>query len=180
MPALADFLPKVYEITSRPDLVAETTGFLTRALMKAHLAGDYRFDLQTLTIPNTEGQEFSADLPARFRKEQWVYTKDFRIHNVTPAALYDQQVQMEKQNTYYIGGSSINFNIKDHYELVTFDYLQYPTYADSYIASTFPDILTYLASAYVFSLLKNTEAAQRWAGLARDIDVELIRNTFVI
>ncbi len=184
MPLLTDFLAPVYSITNRPDLVTETTAFLNRALMKAHVASEYRFDIETLVVPYAGSQELSESLPARFRKIYQVVVPDngnrFKLDEVTPAALFDDDVQMRKLNTYYLAGSQINFNLTNSFENINVMYLKLPTYADSYIATNYSDILVYLAAAYIFILMKNQPKASQWASLANDIEIELQRNFFAI
>lgn len=184
MPLLTDFLQPVYNITNRPDLVTETTAFLNRALQKVHFASEYRFDLQTLVVPYAGSQELSEALPARFRKIYQVVVPDngnrYKLDEVTPAALFDDDVLMRKLNTYYLAGSQINFNLGSSFLNINVMYLQTPLFADSFIATQFPDIITYLAAAYIFMLMKNQPKASQWASLANDIEVELQRNYFAV
>lgn len=182
MPVLTDFLPKVYEITNRPDLVAETTSALTRALQRAHYQSEFAFDLQTQQYAYAGSQELIGALPARFRKYYNVTAdKDIRIHEVTPAALFDDAVQMEKLNTFYIAGSNVVFTLTNSFQTINLMYLQVPTYADSYIATNYPEALTYLAAAQIFGgVMGNKEKANFWAGQVQDIDIELQRNHFAV
>lgn len=184
MPLLADFLPKVYSITNRPDLVTETTAFLNRALTKVHFASEYRFDLDTMVVPYAGAQELSESLPARFRKIYQVVVPDngnrYKLDEVTPAALFDDDVQMRKRNTYYLAGSQINFFLADSFENINVMYLKTPTFADSFIATNFEDIIVYMAAAYIFALMKNQPKATSWGALANDIEIELQRQYFAV
>lgn len=184
MPVLADFLAPTYSITNRPDLVSDTTAFLNRALTQAHYASEYRFDIKQFDTPYVNSLELSANLPARFRKIYQVFVPDpdnkYRLDEVTPAMLFDDSVQVRKRNTYYLAGSAINFTMSDAFLNIRTMYLQVPTFADSFIATNFPELIHYIAASYVFQLMKNKPRAQEWQNLAKDIEVELQRNYFAI
>lgn len=202
MPVIADFLPLVYSISNRPDLTTETTEFITRAMKRAHFKSEYRFDIQTLEVPFVTSGEITTALPARFRKIWQVTGPNFRVHEVTPAALFDDNVFMPGKeliterrsgvdfsssfaasfggNTYYLAGSNINLRISTTFNKINVHYLQLPTLLDSFIAINFPEVITYMAAAYIFAIMKNIDKARQWAGLAGEIDNELIQSYFPV
>lgn len=180
MPLLADFLPKVYELTNRPDFVNETTSFLNRALQRSHNRGEYRFDLQEEDYTYAGSQELSGALPARFKKYYSVVSdSDIRLHEVSPQALWDNDVQMEKRNTFFIAGTNINFRMTDAFAEIKMYYLQTPTFADSYIATNYPDVITYFAASNIFRMMGNQAKMTFWMQEALAVQEEIERNHFI-
>lgn len=180
MPVIGDFLQPVYDLTNRPDFVSETTSFLNRALQRAHNRGEYRFDVQEADFAYAGSQELSGALPARFKKYYSVISDaDIRLHEVSPAALFDDYVQMEKRNTFYIAGTNINFRMTDAFSEITLTYLQTPTFADSYIATNYPELLHYLAASSIFRLMGNQQKMNFWLQEALAIQEEIERNHFI-
>lgn len=180
MPALVDFLPKVYEITNRPDLVNETTNFLNRALQRSHNRGEYNFDVFTETYSYAGSQSLTGALPARFKRYYNVTADEtLRVHEVNPASLYDDNVQMEKRNTFYVAGSDVIFRFTDAFQSIAFQYLRQPTFADSYIATNYENSITYFAAALVFKMMGNLQKFQFWQAEALAVDEEITRNHFI-
>lgn len=180
MPALVDFLPKVYEITNRPDLVAETTSFLTRSLKRAHNSGEYNFDIFDQDIAYAGSLSFSEALPARFKKYYSVTADErIRLHEVGPSALFDDLVQMEKRNTFYIVGTNIVVKMTDAFEEITHKYVRQPTWDDSYIATNYEEAIVYHCASMIFDMMGNQAAANRWRQQAEDVYAEITKNHFI-
>lgn len=179
MPA-ATYLPNVYEITDRPDLVNESISALTRALRQAHLSSDYFPDISSVFVPNVNAQDFAFALPARFRRVFSIDGPDFHVREVTPGALFDPQVYASgKENSYYLAGTNANFHVEGRFTNLVFQFLRFPTFEDSFIITNFVDAVTALAASYVFSSIKDKAQADKWAGIAGDTIREIITSNFV-
>lgn len=182
MAVLADFLDDVYELTNRPDLVAETTSALRRALLQAHFSGRYNFDLRTEEIMSTGEQAFISPLPNQYRMTNAIFCRadgnEFRLDEITPAAIFDPSVYMRKENCYYVAGPSLHLRVTRSFSALTHQYFRVPFFVDSYIADNYPHVLAQMAAAKIFALLVQPELATYYERLAQQSIAEVLNNHF--
>lgn len=180
MPTASDFLEDVYQITDRPDLETITLAALNRALRRAHLASDFFPDIRDVLVPNPSSIDFTFAVPERFRRVYSIDGPDFHVFEITPGALFNEEVLVPKDNCYFLAGSVFNFRVRQRFTNLTLRYLQLPSFADSFIVTNFKEAVTYMAAVLVFEAIKDRELAGRWAALAADATRELITSQFVV
>jgi hypothetical protein len=180
---VAAHLPAVYEITDRPDLVAETTSALNRALRQAHLAGDFWPDLMSENIPTQNLVDFAHAIPDRFRRVSAIFNMGvppFSLKEVPPAALFNREVLMDKRNSYYLAGTQIRLHVEDSFSSLRFEFLRFPTFDDSFIMVNYKEAVIYEAAALVFDGAQNKQQADKYRGLANAARAEILFSSFVI
>ncbi len=179
--AIEDFLEGVYEITNRPDLVTETTSALKRALKQAHFASFFWFDLEAEDIASTGDVSFSSPIPERFRSVKSIRNADestgFEVREISPSAIFNGSVLVEKRYCYYLAGADIQFRISRGFTTLQHIFYQLPDWEDSYIALNYPEILHFIAAAKIFALLGDSPNAKFYEQLAGQTLHELVQQS---
>ena len=184
MATLAEITANVMVDTDRPDLVAETSLAMNRALRACHYASEWIFDQVTdnllAPVPPNSTSSWSAAVPARMRQISLITddAKTFQLQRITPKAYYDPFAILEKTNVYWVLGTQFHFRITDAYASLFVTYLQTPTFADSYIALNHQQYIEFKATQLVLEAIDQGTKANRFRDLAQEYFVELQRQAF--
>lgn len=183
-PVLLQLMSDVYEITGRPDLVAETMNAIKRCTLKEHSADDYPSDLTTvvpITPISTHANTFrySVDITASLAQYRKICTIEEYSADYLPYSGYAGRLKFsladkdnifdeykaEKNNYYSIVGTAIKLKAERAIAFLDISYYTRPivltdTYT-SWIADRFPYVLQEAAAGEVFKMIgKDDEAAK--------------------
>lgn len=165
---------KVYEITSRPDLVAMTQSRVKQATIKAHRTDFYRQDLIEQSIQFSTSSYFQAlDYKSLF--PLWRKPSYLRIYDATFSSPGSELVYLDdpslvidgyganRTNCFYNAGAFINIRTLAAQQYFLLGYYTDPNITDlgylSWIADEYSDVIVLEAASNVFKSIGFDEQA---------------------
>lgn len=202
MATLDSLAADVYTLTNRPDLVAETRVALRKAIIKFHSAETFKRDLETHRLQMSTFIPLAADqfrwaIPlstfTRFRRpKELKYPLDLGIPAQIPAPLRDYHTgfefsrkfeelapdnlfdsyRSEKQNYFFISGSTLTIRSAYGVDYLDFTYYQYPLVPSvssdaitSWIVDQYMDAVIEEAAGTVFKMIGKDDEYARYQTL---------------
>ena len=205
MTTFADLVTSTYTVTKRPDLVAETTLALKRAITKEHAAMDYPRDLASIAVPltqpvpNTYRYTLSLATLSLYPSARKI-TRIIEIDNpVEPAAatylgnqgliefkekahdnLFDSY-HMEAYNYFYRFGSNLNLVAQRQVNNVAIQYYFLPdlsntaSYSD-WMADMYDYAIYTHAAAEIFRIIGKSEEYKMQLAMVQENRLDIIKN----
>ena len=189
---LTELISGVYELTGRPDLIAETKSAIKNATLFGHQRDFFFKDLVEVGLA-FDSAEYVQTLNVREVIPLWRAHKYFKKYDptqsppvigcwltkVVPENVLDDY-KSQKQDIWYVAGQQININSSTQQQYYLIGYYSNPDLSDtgynSWIALDHPYYLIHRASAQIFKQIgKDEEAAQQRVILAEQ-EANLIRN----
>lgn len=183
MSLLTDILTDVYKLTSRPDLIVETTLAVKQATLSAHRSEKYRRDIQESLIPCGKPSNGSAiyqlDIPTYFPNyRQFAYLRPYDSVTqsassivlgpdsfIAPDAIMDPYNE-QRVNVAYTAGNNVNIILEAAYDSFLCGYYKNPIVNpdanyESWIARDFPTLIVMDAAMRIFNDIEMPEAATK-------------------
>lgn len=204
MTTFADLVSSTITVTKRPDLVAETTLALKRAITKEHAAMDYPRDLASLVTPLTQPSpntyrytlslatisiypaarkiirivESSTPVVAMNTFQSYYGVVNFKERS--PDNLFDAYGQ-ELNSYFYRFGNTINLVAPRQVDNVLIEYYALPdtsntsTYSD-WMADMYDYVLYTHAAAEIFRIIGKQDEQQIQLAMMKDHRLDIIKN----
>jgi hypothetical protein len=181
----SEIVNDIYTLTNRPDLVAETALAIRKATLKMHSLDYFTQDRVSNIITITPAMQasildnrYAIDLsPAggnttRYRAISFIREynnpltgQEIQFLKLEPDSIFNEY-NLERQNYYYIAGSSAQLRSNKVLTQVTLAYYQYPdvnsTTYTSWIAAQFPYAIIEEAARAIFKMIGKDEEAQTY------------------
>ncbi len=182
MSLFTDLVAEVYDLTKRPDLVAETELAVKNATLKLHQRDFYYKDLAETGIQFLSS-EYQQELDYRTIFPRWrsvKYLRKYDAPNDTPSTFLDlitpeevlDAYHLQKENVYYASGNflKIRSNTEEQYYLLGYynNPIILPATYDSWIALDHRYAVVCEAAAFVFKTIGYDEQAQMYKVMLRD------------
>jgi hypothetical protein len=171
---LAELVQEVYNLTGRPDRVAETLSAVKAATLKAHQSDFYYKDLKEVVVAfdsadYIQALDYKAVLPLwravkYFRKYDYANDTPGKVLTlVEPANVFDKYT-LQKQDIYYVAGAYVQINSSTQEQYYIIGYYSNPDITQagytSWVATDHPFCIIYDAAATIFkSIGKDDESA---------------------
>lgn len=185
---LSDLISEVQIITSRPDLVNQTTSAVKAATLKCHHISFFEKDVVEQGI-QFDTSEYLQTLDYRTIFPLWRNAKYFRKVDSTTLTPYDEftvidtdeiftRYATERTNVAYLAGSVYNFKSLDSFQYMIVGYYKNPdittTSYSSWIAVDHPYAIVYEAARVVFRGIGLDGQAAEMEKLAREAMQQII------
>ncbi len=193
MTAFTDRLDAVYQITNRPDLVADTGAMVKAATLKAHSSDFYPKDMFEVYLSfdvsaYLQEFEYRTSIP-RYRALK--YIRKYDSVSDTPLNFFDvitpEQVLngygVQRDDVVYLAGELLKIRSSTLFDYALFGCYVHPnTTADAYsswIAMEYPMLIDFLAAAQVFKMIGHDEQASFYDREAAQLLLEMKNSNIV-
>lgn len=190
---LAELTQTVYDITGRPDRVAETALAIQAATLKAHHSDYYWKDIFEAGIAFSF-PEFIQNLDYRALVPRWRSSKYLRKYDntralpgkvldfVVPENVFDDY-SIQRSDIYYSAGAYIQINSSTQEQYYLFGCYVHPdvtplTYT-SWIALDHPFCIVFDAAATVFKAIGKDEESAAYRGLVAE-QISMLRTSEIL
>ena len=188
MSLFSDTVDKVYTLTNRSDLVAETALAVRQATLSAHRSDYYLRDLTEVQVSFAPALAvYQLDIPTffpRWRAFSYIRPFDtiasspasFLLEFLKPEAIFDEYL-IEKNDVAYVAGTNLNIKLAASYGGFLVGYYLNPiltpdTSYNSWVASDHDAIIVLDATIKVFGMIGYEEAAARMRRLLYEPGLE--------
>ena len=172
---LSELITEVYNLTLRPDLIAQTSSAVRAATLLTHHSDFYAKDLLETGIQFDTAaytQTIDTDIVPRYRKIKYFRKYDNSttpgtpgdfLTIITPAELLDEY-GAQQENIAYEGGQNLQLSSTTELEHMLMGVYQSPDVSslnyNSWVADNFSWLIVYAAARQIVSSLGNLEMAR--------------------
>ncbi len=181
---LSELLAELYIVTSRPDLVAESTTAIKAATLKLHGMDYFYKDLvETTIIFDAARRQQAFDYKAVFpywrnvkylRKIDPISNEGTTFLSIIPANLVTDSYQINREDVAYMAGTEMNIRSTSEEIQYLLAYYRHPDITEggwtSWIADEVPYAIVYEAARHIFKTIGKDEEEIRMRDLMKDPD----------